>query len=328
MRHALLCSAVLLSLGGCSSEEPREPLSLAQGCVEELAPEQGTLLILEELGPPVLTEVDLTTGESSTAFSVPSSGFAYELDSRGADVVLAYTPPPEKGGAGYDRSGLARIDGQGVELLGASPSQGSWAFYPAWEPDGRGVWFVRAGGDLTSHSMLARYDVASGSVTDVRPDATEPAVSPSGGRLAWVDVDPVSGARQLMVGDGYAQDPLVLVGTELGDLGQPFFSADGAWVYFIVLLLEESNWLLDLLVPSAHAHASHNTPGDWWRVPVDGGDAERVTWLETILYDGAPGTHADTFVSATREGVVLVDRRTGDTSMLRCTRTARAVALR
>ena len=92
--------------------------------------------------------------------------------------------------------------------------------------------------------------------------------------------------------------------------------------------MPDANPLLDLLVPSAMAHASHDTPGDWWRVRTDGGDPEQVTRLETIHYDGAASPHSDRFVAATREGVALIDPDTGDATMLRCMRTARAVGLR
>lgn len=314
-------------LCACADEEPREALSLSQGCVETLAPEEGRLVVLEELGPPVVRETDLSTGASTPLFEVPSSGFAFEFDLLDEDLVIAYTPPPTKDGPAYDRSGLARVVGGAPELL-AAPAKDTWSFYPAWEPSGDGIWFVRDGEDVDSTSALARHDLADGSVTTVVGDATEPAVSPDGEHVAWVSVDPRSGARQLVLGDGDAQAPQVLVGSELGDLGQPFFSRDGEWLYFVVLVTADTNPLLDLLVPSAMAHASHDTPGDWWRVPVTGGEPEQVTRLGTILYDGAASPTSDRFVTATREGVALIDPATGDPTMLRCMRTARAVGLR
>lgn len=301
-------------------------------CSEELAPSDGVLLTLEELGPPVLSAVDLATGESSTVFEVPSQGFAYEFDVRGGDIVLAYTAPPEGGGDGYDRSVLVLLrDGELVPLAGEG-TEDNWSFYPTWSADGASVWFVATGEDTEPTSVLARVDLATGSVSEVVAAATEPAVSPTSLHIAWVAVDPVTAERELVLGDSDGNALRTLVDADAtGDLGQPFFSGDGQFVTFVVLeepeTEEAGGSLWDRLIPTAQAHANHDSVGDWWRVPVQGGEIERVSFLETIHYDGAPSVHGEAFVAATRDGVLRVDVATGTASTLRCLRTVRSVGL-
>ena len=313
---------VLLVLGGCDAVEG-EVIASDGGCAEQRT-DDGVLVSLEELGPPVLSSLDLATGVEGTVFAVPSRGWAYEFDVRDGEVAMAYTRPPIDGEDGFDRSQIVLLEGDVAVPLAGEDVEGAWAFYPTWSSDGASVWFVASGVGTEADSMLAMVDVRSGVVRSVAANATEPAVSE--GAVAWVAVDPESGARSLVLADAHGADPRVLVGgDDVGDLGQPFFSRDGAFVYFIVLESEvvDTPSLLDLLVPTAHAHASHDVTGDWWRVPVEGGAPERMSWLETIQYDGAAVDGG--FVAATREGVVRVD---GDGAVaLRCTRTVRAVGI-
>jgi catechol 2,3-dioxygenase-like lactoylglutathione lyase family enzyme len=319
--------ALALVLAGCDAGEVgRESVDLSASCEVQL-PGEGILLMLEELGPPVLSSTDLTSGEDATVYEVASMGFAYEFDVSQGRLALAYTPPPADGEDGFDRSWIARVEDGEVSRFAGDDAAGAWAFYPTWAADGASLWFVATGEGTQAASMLSQVDGETGEVREVVADATEPAISPRGDAMAWIAVDPASGDRTLVLADPDGSSPRAVVdGRDLGDLGQPFFSSDGAYLYFAVIEGTGSESWLDLLVPSAQAHSSHDLPGDWWRVPVTGGDAEQVTHLLTIHYDGAAGP-GDTFVAATREGVVRVDPSTGETSMLRCTRTVRAVGI-
>ncbi len=91
------CLLSLSPLFGCDTADlARESVELST-CSEELVPEDGVLLLLEEVGAPVPSAFDLETGESDTISEVPSQGFAYEFDVHGGDIVLAYTAPPDDG---------------------------------------------------------------------------------------------------------------------------------------------------------------------------------------------------------------------------------------
>ena len=313
-------------LSGCATDPPADGLNLT-ACSEALAPAEGALLLLEELGPPVLSAVELGTGARSLVFAVPSGGFAYEFDAGAEGVVLAYTAPAVQGEVGYDRSVLVLLVDGAMRPLGEQGAPGRWSFFPTWSADDAAVWFVATGEGTKAPSVLSRLDLATQTSVGVVPFATEPAVSEDGAHLAWVALDPVTTERTLVVGDASGGAARVVVSpATAGDLGRPFFSTDSQWLYFTVLaeVAPPTTALLDLFVPSAHAHANHDREGDWWRVPVEGGDPERVSFLDTIHYDGAPGVDG-AILTATRDGVLRIDPELGEVETLRCLRTVRAV---
>jgi len=335
MKRTLLwatsCALLAGSSAGC--EAPRVSVDVTGGagvCSVDLAGLQGSLAMLEELGPPVVSALDLASGTSEVLYSVPSGGFAYEMDVHGQELLLAYTPPPSKAVESYDRSVLATLEGGGLSMSAVGGSD-AWEFYPAYAADGSSAWFVATGEGTEADSMLSHRDLLTGETVGVIPDATEPAVSPSDDRIAWVAVNPETAQRSLWVGDADGGSPEVRVGQDdVWDLGLPFFSADGAWLYFVVLAgsAEEDpgTSLLDLLVPSAQAHSNHDTVGDWWRVPADGGAIEQVTALGTVLYDGIASPDGG-LITATRNGVVRV-APDGEVQVVSCSRAVRALGLR
>ncbi len=288
-----------------------------------------TILLLEELGPPVLTTLDPTSAGTAPWFTVPSGGFAYDLDVYAdGTVALAYTAPAIDGGAGYDRSRIVRLwPDAAPETVAGRDASGAWCFFPVVTSDTARVWFVTAGVDVGggAEHALAYVDTPGGAVHEVVPWATEPAVSPDGTLVAWVAVDPETLRRSLVLGDTDGTALRTLIPSDrVTDIGQPFFSADGDHVY-VVVPTPAVTTLWGALVPRAEAHGSHDVPGDWWRVPTAGGDLERVTDLETLWYDGRAHPGGRWFAAATREGVVLVDLESGVTTTLLETRTVRAL---
>lgn len=287
------------------------------------------LLLLEELGPPVLSVLDPGAAQADPRFTLPSGAFAYDLDvNESGAVALAYTAPAAEGGAGYDRSGIASLQSDDTLLpLACRDAPGVWCFFPAWSPGTSRVWFVAAGVDVASGAehALAWVDAPGGAIHEAVPWGSEPAVSADGTRVAWVAVDPATLERSLELGDedGVLLRTVVPRGA-VTDIGQPFFSVDGDYLYFVVPSTPVAS-LWGWLVPSAWAHGSHDVPGDWWRAPTAGGPPEQITNLETIQYDGRPHPDGGWFAAATREGVVLVDMETGDATTLLEIRTVRAL---
>ena len=320
--RGLVGSVVLLATFGCAADPA--------GTVATAAPlPTGALRLLEEVGPPVVTTLDAATSQVYPWFAVPSGGFAYELDARAdGGLALAYTAPATDGGPGYDRSRIVHLAHDGTETAVACRDAADvWCFYPAEAPGSARVWFVAAGVDVQSgaeHAVV--YVNAPGeAIHEVDPWGTEPAVSPDGAHVAWIAVDPETGARSLVLADAEGVPVRVLVTTgDAPDLYAPFFSADGAWVYVLVPTTSVAS-VWELLVPAARAHGRHDVVGDWWRVPTGGGALEQVTALGTIHYDGRAHPDGGWFAAATREGVVLVDLASGNATIALETRTVRAL---
>lgn len=322
----MIAGAMLAWLTGCTST------GAATAGAETASTTQlptGTLRLLEQAGPPAVSTLDPLADERTPWFSVPSGGFAYSLDVEpdGA-LLLAYTSPATDGGAGYDRSAIVRVTADGtVEHVACRDAAGVWCFYPLAVPGSERTWFVAEGLDIPSGSehALVYVDRADGPIVEVQPLGTEPAIAPDGARIAWIATEPLSGLRRLELGDadGVRDRTLVEPGV-VSDVSTPFFSADGAFVYFVAPS-QLAVSALDLVLPRAHAHGDHDVPSDWWRVPVEGGEPEQVTNLQTVFHAGRSHPDGRWFAAACREGVLLVDASTGAATTLLEDRTIRAL---
>jgi len=323
----MIAGLVLASLAACTSPGAAIPSPDTGGATDLPA---GVLRLLEQTGPPVVSSLN-PGGEAPTPwFSVPSGGFAYSQDAKpdGA-LLLAYTSPATDGGAGYDRSAIVRVTESGaVEHVACRDAAGVWCFYPLAVPGSERTWFVAEGLDTPSGSehALVYVDQAEGPIVEVQPLGTEPAIAPDGAWLAWIATEPLSGLRRLELGDadGARVRTLVEPGA-LSDVSLPFFSADGAFVYFVVPSPEAVS-ALDLVLPRAYAHGDHDVASDWWRVPVGGGEPEQVTDLQTVFYGGRAYPDGGWFAAACREGVVLVDTSTGQATQVLEDRTIRSLS--
>ena len=323
MKRRLLSLCALLLAGGCAPESSEAPSPVPA------IPGQELFVLLSGLGLPTVASFDVAERTQETYFEVPEDAYAYELSAHPTEgAAMAYSPPPDRGETAYDRSGIYGLrEGEAGPRIGCSDEAQVFCHFPSWTPDGTAVWAVGTGNGFDTDGglhELVRVDATTGEMTSRLPWATEPAVSPTGD-VAWIQVDPGTRARKLVIG---AEAPRVLVAEDdVPDLGLPFFSADGAWVYFVVVeTVTASLW--DRLIPSAYAHGSHSLPGDWWRVSIDGGTPERVTYLDTIHHDGLASPDGAWLFIATREGLVQVDLETGEDELVLTSRLTRAVAWR
>ncbi len=296
------------------------------------APAATELWMLEERGPPVVRALRVATGEERLEVEVASMGFAYELDVEPATgrVALAYTPPPRDGEAVFDRSAIVVRSGDGeMERVACEDAGGVWCSYPAWSSGA--IWYARSGEGIHEDSVIERVDMGAGEVTARIAWATEPAASSDGRALAWIALEPETGARRLVYRGEDGAVERVLVGEGVHeDIGQPFFSADGEHVYYVALrpIWSYVDAALSVFVGEAHAHSSHDVPGDWWRVSVEGGEPEQITDLGTIHYDGRADPGGEWIWAATREGVLRVHAATGEVVLERSTRVVRALEVR
>jgi TolB protein len=111
---------------------------------------------------------------------------------------------------------------------------------------------------------------------------------------------------------GQGGEPVaVSVGPEIEVMDMPLFSPDGRTIYFSAADpagVAPGASLLERLFGVTVAQA-HNVPSDWWRVPLEGGAAERLTEIGGIgLYgDFSPDGSRMAFISNTGVHVMNPD---------------------
>ena len=323
---AYLTLLVSLLLIGCGSEEstiaeaPPLPVS-AETPIET----SGTVYYIDQLGQPdfVIAALDMTTNERTVFFDIPENSWVYEIDASDANnqMAFSYTPPPpsERETQLFDRIGIYTLpldqsDAEPQPIV--VPSQVNEFFYdPIWTPDGKSLvyahYIVIENNTQNYELTVEKFDLETGTTTILAQNGFWPHVSPDGSQVTYLDINFENQNRSLWIVDANSENARELVPTEtFGDLDTPIFSPDGEWVYFVTIPeQEEANWWDRLTgVRTAEAHGNHNTPGDWYRVPVAGGAPEQVTGESVIMLYGAFEPSDNVFGYATMKGLYLLDR--------------------
>ena len=351
MRLSVLCGGVAaaLMLAACQGDAPggseTDALESASESSGGVALElEAELVFIEQGGPPNFRVAALGPGEVEprTLFTLPSGAFAYGLAVHPTTgrILLAYSEPAEGDEPGFDRSVLVELDDDGPHYLLGDDAAGQWALHPEWSVDGDSVWYAARDGTVVIEdgdeppTSVVRVSRRTGEVEVEIPWATEPAVSPDGENMAWVAIDPQTWSRDVVLGTIDGQVLRVLVdGDDVYDLGLPVFSPDGRGVF--VSVLEDPDVVRSAMNPAAlvtpprvTGHGVHLLPADWYGIAIDGHELMPVSTLSTIHYDGSVASDAWHLVSATREGIELIDVVEGHAERLLSSRAVRAVAWR
>ncbi|MGB0385273.1 MAG: hypothetical protein ACPGWR_10655 [Ardenticatenaceae bacterium] len=295
---------------------------------------------------------DLATEEVTTLFDVPENGWIYQIDvsQDGRQLAMAYSAPPTShesqadetqadqnqahGRQPYDRSGiyLLSLDDPAADpvLLLGNREANEYVFNPIWSPDSQSIYYVSyhllstasddtptTPQDSTLDVALYRYDLQSAENTFIAQDAVWPRLSPNGERLAYIQVDPITTERGIHVVDTNSLSVTQVVPiNEFFDVDTPHFSADGQWLYFSAAphstKVSRTWWERLLDVKVAEAHTDHNVPSDWWRVPAEGGEPEKITSTPRLITYGEFNESGKRLFFATNMGVYTMDA-TGDT---------------
>jgi Tol biopolymer transport system component len=275
---------------------------------------------------PAVARLDLSTGRLQTLFQ-PAEGAALTaaaVSPDGRRVVMAYAPPPTSGVQfGYTGLYLLQADGSASpQALTDATAQHNSDFQPAWSPDGKWIYSAHldtrpdSSGFFTPTYTVERRAFPNGLAETVAHNAYWPRVSDDGGRLVYVTYNPSRFTSQLYVADPDGRNPrsLGLPDALLADA--PLVSPDGQWIYFSAANLggpAAYSWLVRLLgVGMAEAAPDrHNIPSDWWRVPVNGGQPQRLTQLFDMGLYGAFSPDGRYLAFVTVTGIFVMDL-TGD----------------
>jgi len=261
---------------------------------------------------PILVLLDLATGQQATLFQPPTntwvSGAAVSPDHK--QIIIAYAPPPPPGDYqyGYTELYLLAADGSAAPQPLLARTEKTEAFFnPVWSPDGGYVYYVHltpnSSDQQTFQYRLERMAYPAGKPEVISDHAAWPRLSPDGTKLAYVAFDPPNGVNDLYLADpdGKNAQPVVPPQT-FQSVDAPFFSPDGSFIYFSATgdglapaLVEdplqgaaqshEWGWL-DVLFGAQTAFAN-GAPSDWWRIPVAGGQPERLTRILDTGLSGA-----------------------------------------
>lgn len=258
MRSALVAAAALLALGlaacggGADEAETRIP---APGTIVFT---QGVdLWIQNEDGARLLIAAEQDQQLLQPAISPDGTRVAY--------VVFQLTQA-EGATIGTDLA-IATLDNPKQEIVIQHSRQAEFVWNPRWTADGRSLVFTHEPGDLVIR--IARLDLLLREVEILREDARDPAISPDGARLVFVNApyggDPHLVIRDLTDGSETVLDPERV--WEPRPFRIPRFTADGTGIVFSAG---------QFLPQVSSAFVGSNGPEDIWHYDLGTGSLRQV----------------------------------------------------
>jgi Tol biopolymer transport system component len=320
MLRSIVCTALLV-LTACSVE-----LSDATPAITPLAPTatpaSSTALtgrLLYTLTQQGVWQLDLATGNSTQLFKTQSQdswAASVAASPDGGTVIIAYAPPPGEGEIQFGYTDLYRLPTGGAtpQPYLERPDPRESLFTPTWSADGRYLYYSRLRRIVAAGSQPGQFDIRydiervahpAGQPETVVINAFWPRLSEDGERMVYVSVDPATFANGLWVAEADGGNALQLLTPEqFIAVDSPLFSPDGQYVLFSAVSAGGAStpparalfdWLTGVRVAEAH-----NVPSDWWRIPVGGGPAEKLTSIFDVgLYgDFSPDGQHMAFISA------------------------------
>lgn len=323
-RLILLALLLLAACGGGQTAVPAD------------AGEDGRLVFIEiDGGDQFLSQYSVAKGAVTRLFTVPANGWLAHaaVAPQGDRVVLSYAPPPPEGQIqfGYTHLYEMSLTADTSPTLLLPPDTPDEVFFnPVWSPDGRFLYFSHVrpedAGAGTFTTVLQRWNVDTGEITAVAANAIWPRPSPDGTQLAYVAVNPQTQANGLVVSRADGSEPRQLVPEDAFQVVDvPVFSPDGQWLYFSAAQNATSGrswweWLLGVQVAAAH-----NIPSDWYRIPLQGGVPERLTFIDGVNLFGLFAPDGETLFFTSASG--LQQMQPDGTGIRRLTETAAAPSL-
>ncbi len=266
-------------------------------------------------GQQALVAIDHIFAVRHTIFQVPTNGWLASFDlwpvaGSGGRFVVAYAPPPPPGEINFGFTSLYLLpqDGGEMELLLGPQVDGELFFNPVWSPDGQSIYFShvrpREGEEYAFDTTLERLHLATGQIDHIAGEAIWPQLSPDGAMLAYVLIESGTLANSLVIAEPDGNNAREVVSTTVFTaVDAPIFSPDNQMLYFsAVELAAARSWWEHLL--GVQVAAAHNLPSDWYRIPVTGGEPERLTALNGVgLYGRFTPTGEPIFAFASQGGI-------------------------
>jgi len=245
-------------------------------------------------------QLDLASGKMTQLFLPPDQNNAWVLsqsvspDDR--QIVMAYAPPPAAGQIqfGYTDLYLIPLDGSGAPQAAIAHTNLKESYSNAvWSPDGKYIYYSHSTTTVDKNGQVSGFKNAierlaypGGQPERMMDNAIWPRLSPDGSKLVYVGVTPAA-ANQLYVARPDGKNPVRLaLPRAFLAVDAPVFSPDNQTIVFSAITADDSlglSWLDRLL--GVRLASADGSPADWWRIPVTGGQPERLTDIsDTSLY--------------------------------------------
>jgi Tol biopolymer transport system component len=272
--------------------------------------------ILQEPRRQALMRHDLATDSTISLFEVPENAWLSHMAASpdGSQIAMTYAPSPGENEIqfGYSSLYLLLADGRSEpRLLIERTAEQEVFFNPTWSSDGAWLYYSHVTpideATFTFSTNLERLELATGTVEVLAENGIWPRVSPDGRFLTYVHIDRDSLAAELVLAESDGRNPTVIVPLDrFVTLDAPFFSADGAWLYFSAVAEQTSSarWWERLL--GIEVAAAHNLPSRWWRLPVTGGEPEPLTEEARVGQYGALSPDGRSIAFSSQSGIYLM----------------------
>jgi Tol biopolymer transport system component len=237
--------------------------------------------------------LDLITGVITTIFEGPEISWIYyvSISPDEKQLVMSYSTPPQNQSSTSQLLYVMPLDGATQpQLLVLPPTIFDQYIQAEWSPDGKYIYYVHFNyQDQPVQQHYPVYEIfrmayPNGPPEKVADQAFWPRLSPDSSRLAYISMDPTSGANKLFVAnaDGSNAQEVVRSGPWTPDIiDAPIFSPDGQSILFSTVSPTQSyqpKWFDKLF--GVQVAQAHTVPSDWWSVPLTGGVVTQLTHLQ------------------------------------------------
>ncbi len=158
-------------------------------------------------------------------------------DSTAADTQPAFSPDGERIAFRSER------EPKGIYVMGASGENlrriADFGFHPSWSPDGKEIVVSTFGRDQPTvradgEQFLSILNVESGAKRElIKTEASFPAWSPSGGRIAYWFYTAAFGRRDIATVSANGGEPVIVAKDFAVSNWNPVWSPDGRFLYFV-----------------------------------------------------------------------------------------------
>lgn len=271
-----------------------------------------------------IQELDLHTGGINTIFQSVSNGWINSavISPDHKEIVMSYSTPTLQQGATFTPLVLFTIPVDGSQpphQLFPLPLKNDQDVEPVWSPDGKYLYFVLVNNgvppaDPNQHYPI--YQIFRMAYPDGQPQlvldkAYWPRLSADGSKLIYVSENPDDMTNKLFVANNDGSNPqqIMLTGPNASNIiDAPIFLPDGKTILFSAPPPVQSRTIpwLDRLFGVIEASA-HNTPSDWWSVPVNGGAPTQLTHIEAASLYAAISPDNRSIASFSGDGVFVMN---------------------